>query len=178
MRVLASAVAIALGVGVMQANSDGLLDRTTGMPDMERMNAMQNKVFRESDSLRLTKAREADGKNAFNARSFQGREVFWTRSFLGFKNPWIGTKTMRVRPSPLMTRGGSLKNLEAAYSTPDVADARSHFDANKSAPQGGETATTHSYQPRGTAQGAISMENEKISKKMTVQQVRELLNKN
>jgi hypothetical protein len=171
---LAAAAVAALALPVWlgaQEQDRKLLDRIQ-RPDMELPNPMQNKSFDGGDRVRIREApivREYPGTKDAPAQEFSG-----TKSFFGIKNPWFGNRVFDTREAPLMARGAA--NLDAAY---PVRDARTgdYRDSSKKAAVDGSDMEVRPFLVTGGAQGALDQISDKIRKEMTIDEVRELLNK-
>lgn len=167
-----------LGVALADGKKDGLIERSNAMPDPNQVSAMQNIAFQDAGVLSLSPARMGSRRTGNYAdRPFRSGEFAWTRSFLGIKNPWLGTRVFSMREAAAPMRSG-LSKTTRAYPVRDLADARASRDAGKKAATGQDLVTPRAFPVRGTAQGAINAEHGNVSKKMTVEEVRELLNRN
>jgi hypothetical protein len=141
-------------------------------PDMELSNPMQKKSFEGGGGVRI---REAPIARAYaGTKDAIAKEFAGTKSFFGIKNPWFGNRVFEAREAPLMARGGG--NLDAAY---PVRDARvgDYKDSSKSASLGDAAAEVRPFLVQGGAQGSLDQISDKIRKEMTIDEVRELLNK-
>ncbi|MFM8364100.1 MAG: hypothetical protein ACKOAS_03010 [Verrucomicrobiota bacterium] len=148
-----------------------LLDRIQ-RPDMELSNPMQKKSFERDGGVSIREApiaRAYAGTKDATAKEFAG-----TKSFFGIKNPWFGNRVFEAREAPLMARGGG--NLAAAY---PVRDARvgDYKDSTKKAALGQSVTEVRPFLAQGGAQGSLDQISDKIRKEMTIDEVRELLNK-
>lgn len=104
-----------------------------------------------------------------NMKEFQG-----SRSFLGIKNPWFGQLTYNSKSASLSPRSGA--ELSKSYSVKSagvVPYAASSQSANLSKPK----VPLQPFLIQGEAQGATQQISDKVKKEMTIDDVRELLNK-
>lgn len=157
-----------------QTQDRKMLDRML-KPDMDLGNPLQTKEFNPGGSMELRAA-------SYSSRGFDPskqaniKEFAFTRSFLGIKNPWFGNKVFETG-----TPGDwQQKSMWGADKTVDVrtAPATAFYDSEKPANLGNSIVPVQPFEARGAAQGAVSQVTDKISEKMTIDEVRELLNKN
>jgi hypothetical protein len=104
-----------------------------------------------------------------NMKEFQG-----TRSFLGIKNPWFGQLTYNAKPASLSARGGA--ELSKSYSV-NPAAVTSYAASSRSANSSNPQVPLQPFLIQGEAQGAMQQISDKVKKEMTIDDVRELLNK-
>lgn len=97
-----------------------------------------------------------------------------SRKFLGIKNPWFGKKIYEADKSDTWNKT-DLLDQGRKYSTKS-AKSKAAFDADKSMTS--RQARTQTFIPDGGAQGAMNKLTDTMKKEMTVEEVRELLNKN
>ncbi len=119
------------------------------------------------------------GKSMAGQKEFQfeqkvSSEKFATRSFLGIKNPWFGRKTVEADKASLWSKTG-IANADKKFAV-DAAGTREFYQADKKAGERMEEVPTRSTKVEGKAQGM--MDSISSQKNLTVEQVRELLNKN
>lgn len=99
-----------------------------------------------------------------------------TRKFFGIKNPWIGSKTYEAPQANLKTKG-RIANVDREF-TDKTADTSAFYQANKNAPKQDDLRIkTDAVIVQGGAQGALNQINDRVGKEMTIDQVRDLLNK-
>ncbi len=152
-----------------------LIDRTTGKPDMERVSSMQGKPFEGSGNVTIKKAgafdRAVGGEGTFQTGAYP-----MTRSFFGIKNPWFGAKVPDVKPAKMHT-DFVIPNLQREVETKALLDNRPAFDENRSANLRDEPVKTKAHTPQAGAQGAMDVFGEKARKEMSIEDIREILNK-
>lgn len=171
---LVPAISFVLALPVLLSAQDQdrkLLDRIQ-RPDMSLSNPMQNKEFSGGSGVQIL--------DAPIARSFAGTKEartkeFATRSFFGIKNPWFGERVFESREAPLFARGGPA-NLNEPYPVSE-ARVREFPDSDKQASMADSTVAVRPFLNRGEAQGSLDQISDKIKKEMTIDEVRELLNK-
>ncbi len=170
---LASAIAaLAVPSLLLAQEQDRKLLERIQRPDMELANPMQKKSFEGGDGVLIREspmARAYPGTKDAAAKEFAG-----TRSFFGIRNPWFGNRVYEAREAPLMARGGG--NPDAAYPVRD-AKTGDYRDSSQKAALGDSTAQVRPFLVPGAAQGALDQISDKIRKEMTIDEVRELLNK-
>ena len=150
-----------------------LLDRIQ-RPNMELTNPMQGKSFNGGGGVEIKDA--AVGRQAFSgAKSPLLKEFAGTRSFFGIKNPWFGNRVFETKTASLSKSGG-LGKLDAAYPVRDAL-TREFPSSEKQANLGTSTVPVRPFLVRGESQGALEQLSTKINKEMTIDDIRELLNK-
>jgi len=150
-----------------------LLDRIQ-RPNTELTNPMQGKSFLGGGGVEMKEA--AVGRGTFaGVKSAPMKEFAGTRSFLGIKNPWFGNRVFETKSASL-TGGGGLGKLDAAYPVRDAA-TREFSSSEKKANLKSEEIPVRPFLVTGEAQGAFEQLSEKIHKEMTIDDIRELLNK-
>jgi hypothetical protein len=158
-----------------QETGTKLLDRTTAIPDTTRVNPMQNKAFVEGGQLKIRQAAGYDRSTAAKD-TFQTDSYTMTRSFFGIKNPWFGGKVLKTK-SAVTTNDIVIPNLQREVKTKDLADNRSAFDADRAANLRDEPVKTKTHTPKAGAQGAMDVFSEQAKKEMSIEDIREILNK-
>ena len=155
-----------------QQQEKKLLERIN-RPDMELGSPLQSKSYQGEAGLKIQGSPVSDKTygtpQSRNMKEFQG-----SRSFLGIKNPWFGQLTYDAKPASLSARGGA--ELSKSYSVNPAAVtsyAASSRSANLSKPQ----VPLQPFLVQGEAQGAMQQISDRVKKEMTIDDVRELLNK-
>lgn len=121
----------------------------------------------------------AFGKPLAGQKEFQfdqkvSPDKFATRSFFGIKNPWFGRKTLATDKASLWSKT-DVANADKSFAV-DSANTREFYQADKVAGERMQEVPTRSTKVEAKAQGMMdSISNQK---NLTVEQVRELLNKN
>ena len=143
-------------------------------PDRELTNPMQTKSFNSGGGVGIKDA--AMGRHAFaGARSTPLKEFAGTRSFFGIKNPWFGNRVFETKPAEFSKSGG-LGNLNAAYPVRDAL-TQEFPSSKKQAGVGTSSVPIRPFLVSGEAQGALEQISGNLSKEMTIDDIRELLNK-
>jgi hypothetical protein len=144
-----------------------LLDRLL-KPDMSLQNNAQEKQFVAGGATVEKKARTKQfhvRERSFH-KQFQGRRNVTTREF--------NTATSRFgRAEANVTTRHRIPNAELTYSTPGYREVRAARDAEKTA-ESTAYSGTRPFTPRGKSQKFLSAQD----RPLTIDQVRELLNKN
>ncbi|MEI6034955.1 MAG: hypothetical protein WCS65_11835 [Verrucomicrobiae bacterium] len=143
-------------------------------PDMQKTNPLQGKTFGKTSSVMLRAAGETKGGFS-GVRDASIRAYPFSRSFLGIQNPWFGGKVYDVRAASTSSKS-ALMNAGRAVPV-KKAEAAGYSDAAKGANLGSSEVPVRTFIPQAGAQGAVSQMTEKINGKMTIDEVRELLNK-
>ena len=155
-----------------QEQEKKLLDRIQ-RPDMQLGNPLQSKAF-AGVSGAGGKTSSFANKTHGTARSGTLREFSGTRSFLGIKNPWLGQRAYDAKSDLLSSRMGF--DTSKPYALKPAATG-SFSDASKKANATKPQVSTKPFQVQGEAQGALQQISDKVKKEMTIDDVRELLNK-
>jgi len=155
-----------------QTQERQLLDRVM-KPDMELGNPLQNKAFSGESTLSAKTSPVAS--NEYPGLKDARVRDFTTRSFFGIKNPWFGGKVYKAEGADTWSK----------YVIPNAgrevpvkkAEAVGFYDEKKTAFFGSPVVPVQEFIPQPAAQGAVSRISDKINNKMTIDEVRELLNK-
>lgn len=159
---------------IAQQADKKLLDRVTAKPDMSLVNSMDGKKF---NGAGFSISKKAAGPSEFLYDQKLSAEKYRSvRSFLGLKNPWFGKKVYDSSQASLWSK--SLV-VNAGKKVPvESAQTRRFYQSGKKAAEREDPVKTSAYLGRGSAQGSLDQISEKIDKNMTIEQVREILNKN
>jgi len=157
-----------------QTQEKKLMDRIK-RPDMEMSSPMQGKAFGgKTGSLALRQAGESKDSYA-GVRDAYIKDFPYTRSFLGIKNPWFGGKVYDSKTADTFSKS-VIVNADREVPV-RKAEASGYYDAAKGANFGSPVVPVRQYIPQPSAQGAVNKITDKINNKMTIDEVRELLNK-
>jgi hypothetical protein len=156
--------------GISQTQEAKLVDRIM-RPDMGLGNPMRNKNFEGTAAVPL-RASPAAGR-AFSGVRDASVKDFSTRSFFGLKNPWFGGKVFAAKAAAQM----SLYDVKQAGFN-KTAVAAGFYGATNAASFGSPVVPVPTYVPAPAAPGSVSRISDKINEKMTIDEVRDLLNKN
>ena len=155
-----------------QVQEKKLMDRINS-PDRNQASQFQNKSFGSTGSSWVKSA-------SFSSTAYQGvkdariKGYSEVRSFLGLKNPWLGKKVYETGSSAYQSRG-SVTGKDEAYRVKG-AKTGSFSQSSKTASTPSAAVPTRAFGLKGAAQGALDQDS-KIHKQMTIDEVRELLNK-
>lgn len=156
-----------------QSQDRKLLDRIQ-KPDMTLASPFQARTYEGSGDLKVRAMPGADRQFAAGESPY-AKEFEVTRSFFGIKNPWIGGKVFRETGTSF-DAGKTFVNNEVVPVR--KAEAVTYYDAGKpAAVVQNEVVEVRTFEARGKAQGAMDTITDKVTKDMTIDQVRELLNK-
>jgi len=139
-------------------------------PNREMANPLQSKSFSGTSSVPLRKA-PAASQGFYGVKDATIKD-FSTHSFLGLKNPWFGGRVFATKGEAALSRYDT-KNAGITKTT----DVAAYYGATKSAISGTQVVPVSTFVPEPSAKGAVSRMSDKITKKMTIDDVRELLNK-
>lgn len=188
-------ILIVLTVGtavVVQADEPGMMERmdTSAKKYMDAINAgTSGKKVKDDPTI----------KSQFNGKKFAGGGSFaqseksgkmatfryeekvysgkyeTKRSFFGIKNPWIGREVPDVRTAPLLARG--ILPGDESFATEDV-ETRAVPGMERKVFSDKDDVKTREYLGTGKSQEAVTQFGSQMTKKMSVEEVREILNKN
>jgi len=160
-------------LAISQNQERKLMDRLL-KPDANRQSDFQNKVFEKSAGFVTNTA--AMGEKSFASRSFaMTKEFETTRRFFGVKNPWFGQKTYETKIASIFTKS-SLSNIEKEIPV-RRAEVASFYNSEKQMPLGTKVVPIRDYPFQGQSQGMINEITSKSKKQMTIDEVRDMLNK-
>ncbi|MFZ9919988.1 MAG: hypothetical protein ACO3GO_00415 [Terrimicrobiaceae bacterium] len=156
-------------VGAQQQEKK-LLDRIN-RPNMELTNPMQGKAFSGGGGVQM---RDAVVKSAVfdSSKSAYLKEFSGARSFLGIKNPWFGNRVFETKSSTL-TRSAL---VDSTYPVRQAATG-GFAGSGKRAETAPSSVQSRPFLLQGGAQGGLEQISDKISKEMTIDDIREMLNK-
>ncbi len=159
--------------GHAQTQERKLMDRVL-KPNMEQASTLQKKTFGKTSSVMLRPASES--KDGFTGvRDAYIKDYPFQHSFLGIKNPWLGGKVYETQAASTWSKS-AIANADRAVPV-KKAEAVGYYDATKQAAFGSPVVPVRAFIPQAGTPGAVSQMSEKINKKMTIDEVRELLNK-
>jgi hypothetical protein len=150
-----------------------LLDRVTAKPDMSLVNPMNNKKFGGGGFFpgkKVAGSSEFLYKQRFSAEKYRN-----VRSFLGLRNPWFGKMIYDPRQASLWSK--TLAVNEGKKVPVESAQTQKFYQADKKVAKREGPVKTSAYLGRGSAQGSLDQISDKIGKNMTIEQIREILNK-
>jgi hypothetical protein len=157
-----------------QSDEKKLLERVLAKPDMSQINPMNGKKF-DSGGFLLKKTGSASSKFSYEQKT-SAEKYRNVRSFLGLKNPWIGKKVYESNQASIWSKT-AISNQAAKFSVKSAASGK-FYEAERRASRREDPFRTSRYEAQGSSQGRLDQVSEKIDKNMTIEQVRELLNKN
>jgi len=156
--------------GFSQTQEAKLYDRIM-KPNMQLGNSLRNKSFSGTAVVPL-RASPAAGQSFYGVKDATVKD-FSTRSFLGLKNPWFGSKVFATKDAPAMS---TYDVKQAGFNK--AADASGFYGATKGADFGSPVVPVTTFVAAPAAKGAVSRISDKINEKMTIDEVRDLLNRN
>ena len=170
---LASALIAILALPVplrAQQQERKLLDRIQ-RPNMELTNPMQAKSFEGGGGVQMKSANI--GKTPYDAgKTANLKEFSEARSFLGIKNPWFGNRVFETKAAPL----SGAANINSSFQVRDAA-VGGFSASDKKARVASSDMNLQPFLIRGNSAQALDQISDKISKEMTIDDIREMLNK-
>lgn len=155
------------------------MDRLTGKPDMSQVNFMDGKAFTADGTMDFTKKTKgkAEQKTFVFDEKMQTADYSNTRSFFGLKNPWFGKKVYDSNAASLWSKTAIL-NADQKFAV-DKAQVNGFVPGERKAFLGNGVVPTPIFEAKAQTPGAMDQINDQLKKKnMTIDQVRDLLNKN
>ncbi len=155
-----------------QVQEKKLMDRINS-PNRNQASQFQNKSFGSTGTSWVKSA-------SFSSATYQGvkdaqiKSYAEVKSFLGVKNPWLGKKVYETGSSAYQSRGGVF-DKDSAFRVKS-AKTSTFSQSSKTASTPSAAVPTRAFGLKGAAQGALDQDS-KIHKQMTIDEVRELLNK-
>ena len=155
-----------------QVQEKKLMDRINS-PNRNQASQFQNKSFGSTGASWVKPA-------SFSSATYQGvkdaqiKKYAEVKSFLGVKNPWLGKKVYETDSSAYQARG-SVFDKDSAFRVKS-AKTSTFSQSSKIASTPSAAVPTRAFGLKGAAQGALDQDS-KIHKQMTIDEVRELLNK-
>lgn len=157
-----------------QKDEKKLLERVLAKPDMSLLNPMNGKKF---DGGGFLLKESPSGPSSFMYEQKLSTDRYRNvRSFLGVKNPWFGKKVYESNQASLWSKT-LVVNADTKIPA-ESARTEKFYQAEKEASRRREPVRTSSYLGQGSSQGRLDQISDKIDKNMTIEQVREMLNKN
>ncbi|MEI8311133.1 MAG: hypothetical protein WCH98_10290 [Verrucomicrobiota bacterium] len=156
--------------GYSQTTESKLVDRIM-KPNMELGNPMRDKSYSGTTAVPL-KGSPVASQGFYGVKDATVKD-FSTRSFFGLKNPWFGSKVFDTKDAPAM----SIYDVKQARFN-KTTDTTGYYAAKKGAHFGSPVVPLSTYVPAPSAKGAVSGISDKVTEKMTIEEVRDLLNKN
>ena len=162
----------AVASAVAQTQERKLMERIN-KPDLQLGSPFQKKSFNDGSSLHLRSSPAAERKY-LGSKSMSGKEFPLTRSFLGFKNPWVGKQVYDTKNSSVWSKSIA---ADADKQVPiRKAETVASSDANKAVNYGSPVVPQRPFVPAPASPGAVSQITDKINNKMTIDEIRDLLN--
>ena len=143
--------------------------------DKSLANPLGNKMYGSDEGAKFNKKSDA-GTFRYDQKPGPGSYKM-VRNFFGIKNPWIGSKTY-VADKANLPSNNVITNADRKF-TDKKAQAGEFTPADRkvAGQEDKKIKTDIQFVARGDSQGAITQANERLGKEMTIDQVRDLLNK-
>ena len=156
-----------------QQQEQKLMDRML-KPDLQRGNFLQGKAYQPSGGVTLRQSSESQATFS-GAKNAYMKDFPFSRSFLGIKNPWFGNKVYDSKKAGDWA-STQMAGADRKFAARDV-EAKGYFQEDKQMNYGSPVVPVRAFIPKGATEGTVGQITEKISKDMTIDQVREILNK-
>jgi hypothetical protein len=158
-----------------QSDEKKLLERVLAKPDMSQINPMNGKKF-DGGGFFMKKTPSASSQFLFEQKT-STEKYRNVRSFLGVKNPWIGKKVYESNQASVWSKTLVANQDTKKFAVKSAATGKFH-EAERRAARREDPFKTSRYLAQGSSQGRLDEISEKIDKNMTIEEVREILNKN
>jgi hypothetical protein len=160
-------------VSLMAQQQERKLLERIQRPDMQLESQFQSKSYSGSSGPNF-KSSPLSKKSYGANESPLIKEFSGSRSFLGIKNPWFGQRVFAAKSASLISRTG----FDPSKSYDDKqASTATYVAASKKANSSKTEVPQKPFLVQGGAQGAMQQISDKVKKEMTIDDVRELLNK-
>lgn len=157
-----------------QQQEKKLMDRINS-PDRQQASIFQNKLFLSSNGVNVGKTSYAD-TSFFGAKSYNSKTFLGERSFLGIKNPWFGNKVFGSNGADISKKTVFFDSQKSfAVSQTSITG---YSNANKDAYLASADVPVRSFLNKGAKQNEFDDISAKTKKELTIDEVREMLNKN
>lgn len=131
---------------------------------------LNGKAFEGNGELQIKKSK--DEKSSFGGTKKFGASTYTTRSFFGLKNPWFGKKVVKTDEASLWSKS-LVANADKKFAV-DAASVREFSQSKKSLEDTNHIVEKKTFVAEGKAQGAL----DQAKPQLTIDEVREILNKN
>ena len=153
-----------------QQQEKKLAERLMDKPDRNMVNSMNGKKFEgNGGSFNLDKKVE---QNSFVANKKMETEKFGLKSFFGVKNPWFGNKVYSTDNADMWSKS-QVSNSDKKFGVKQN-DVKKFQDSEKGLGFGNGVVPVKQATVKGSAEGAVTQ----MKKELTIDDVREILNKN
>ena len=164
---------LAAASAIAQVQERKLLERIN-KPDLSLGNPFEKQAFKGASIMPMRTAPTTE-KQFFGAKGANVKEFPLTHSFLGVKNPWLGHQVFDTKNASSWSKSVV---MDADKKVPiRKAESIASSDAAKSAHLGSPVVPVRPFVPVPSSQGALSQITDKITNKMTIDEVRDILNK-
>jgi len=157
-----------------QTQERKLMDRML-KPDLQRGNPFQSRSYSGGGAMALRPA-QMGGRTFEGAKGANIKDFAFTRSFLGLKNPWFGKKVCETKDASLWSKS-VVMNADKEVPVRKAEAVGSYYSSGKTANFGSPVVPVREFIPAPASPGAVSQITDKIKDKMTIDEIRDLLNK-
>lgn len=169
------AALLTAGVALAQEQEKGMLERIQNVrPDSKVVNPMQNQAFAAGGF-----ATKKFGASEYGGIKSAGIKSFETHSFFGIKNPWFGRTVFETSAENLGKREARESRDQykaSAYTVQEFAKAGKP-DLTDTATAVPTAAQPRPYLVPGKTQSGVDKFTQNLQKELTIDDVRDLLNK-
>jgi len=162
-------------IAAINEYAEGKPGKKKGKPDPSLANSMGGKTFEGGGGLDVKKKSSMENSFLYDEKVTE-EKYRGSRKFLGIKNPWFGKKVYDAKEASLWSKS-VVPNANREFGT-ETVETPAAYQADKAMVTGPEVVRTRPFLGQGGAQGSMNKITESMKKEMTVEEVRELLNKN
>lgn len=157
-----------------QSRAKAMVAVKTNKKDPSLASPLGSREFQGSNDAAFKKKKAAAMDFRFDQKVAPG-DYKMVRSFFGLKNPWFGRKVYVAEKANVFSKS-LIPNADREVEV-GKSQTREYYQAEKSVKTGDEIVKTQPYFGRGAAQGAMDKLSERVGQDMTIDEVREILNK-
>ena len=162
--------------GLAQPPDRKLLERITKSPDLSLVSSMEGRSFAGGGGFALGKKPTVPTAFGFDEKA-STPEFGGNRSFLGIKNPWFGNKVYDSGAANVLPKS-LIANADRKFTVAGESTAPYSGAGKMMAGVPAGAVPTRAFAGRGGAQGALDQISAQLGKGLTIDDVREILNKN
>lgn len=158
-----------------QTQERKLMDRIL-KPDLQRGNVFQGRSYSGGGGSMAIRSSTAAGRTFEGTKGAGMKDFEFTRSFLGLKNPWFGGRVCDTKKASTWSKS-VVPNADKQVSVRKAEPVDGYSNAGKEAAFGSPVVPVRPFIPPPASPGAVSQITDKIKNNMTIDEIRDLLNK-
>lgn len=166
---------LAVASAMAQTQERKLMDRML-KPDLQRGNCFQGRAYNGGGGSMSIRTSSAADRTFAGTKGANIKDFAFTRSFLGLKNPWFGNRVCETKDASTWSRS-VVMNANKAVDVRKAEAVGSYYNSGKEARFGSPVVPVRQFIPAPASPGAVSQITDKIKTNMTIDEIRDLLNK-